>query len=443
MRDVEQILNGKGAIMAKFSFYLDTRKAVDGGVYPLVLNLAHQSKASRIPLGMRFTKEEWEASLLSMSHEPRNKWTAKTEEAYLAKSQYDVNLARLIKEVDIEELTVNEIRNLLLERVTGFTKSREKEKMDEVKKSLFLPHYRKFMESRVAPGTREIYNRTLKKILEYDENAEKLTFDMIDKDWLMGFDSHLALTMCANSRNIHFRNIRATFNEAIGDKLTTNYPFENYKLPKLEETKKLALALDKIRKLKNYPCEAWQEEYRDMFMLQFYLIGINLVDLLTAKPEDLVDGRFEYRRNKTHKLYSIKVEPEAMAIIEKYRGEKYLLSPMDRYTNHKNYLQHMNRALKKIGLHYTTSQKKTGNAFFPKLSSAWARHTWATVASALDIPVELIGRAMGHSWIKKIVTSIYIDFDMRKVDDANRKVIDAVCGTPAQKKRGRPKKDQA
>lgn len=29
--------------MAKFSFYLDTRKAVDGGVYPLVLNLAHQS----------------------------------------------------------------------------------------------------------------------------------------------------------------------------------------------------------------------------------------------------------------------------------------------------------------------------------------------------------------------------------------------------------------
>ena len=142
--------------MAKFSFYLDTRKAVDGGVYPLVLNLALQSKASRIPLGMRFTKEEWEASLLSMSHEPRNKWTAKTEEAYLAKSQYDVNLARLIKEVDIEELTVNEIRNLLLERVTGFTKSREKEKMDEVKKSLFLPHYRKFMESRVAPGTREI-----------------------------------------------------------------------------------------------------------------------------------------------------------------------------------------------------------------------------------------------------------------------------------------------
>lgn len=103
----------------------------------------------------------------------------------------------------------------------------------------------------------------------------------------------------------------------------------------------------------------------------------------------------------------------------------------------------MNRALQKIGLHYTTSQVKTGKALFPDLTTYWSRHTWATIASALDIPMELIGRALGHSWVNKTITSVYIDFDMRKVDDANRKVIDAVCGTPAQKKRGRPKKDQA
>lgn len=423
--------------MAKITYFLDTRKANLEGKYSLVLNVGHRTMTTRIPTGHHFTKEEWDQIYMSIRNEKPCNWNRVTEDIASLKASYDVALNRIDREDNIAVMTAVELRDRLLESVTGMSpaKKREIQKQEEkAKRNLFLPHYRKFMESRVAPGTREIYNRTLKKMLEYDENAEALTFDVIDKDWLMGFDSHLALTMCANSRNIHFRNIRATFNEAIGDKLTTNYPFENYKLPKLEETKKLALALDKIRKLKDYPCEAWQEEYRDIFMLQFYLIGINLVDLLTAKPEDLVDGRFEYRRNKTHKLYSIKVEPEAMAIIEKYRGEKYLLSPMDRYTNHKNYLQHMNRALKKIGLHYTTSQKKTGTAFFPKLSSSWARHTWATVASALDIPVELIGRAMGHSWIKKIVTSIYIDFDMRKVDDANRKVIDAVCGTPAQKK---------
>ena len=423
--------------MAKFSFYLDTRKAVEGGVYPLVLNLAHQSKASRIPLGMRFTKDEWEAAVLSMANDPRNKWTAKTEEAYSAKAQYDVNLSRLAKEEALEELTVNEIRDKLVEMVTGVNKAKLREKQAKAKKSLFLPHYRAFMESRATAGTREMYNRTRKKMLEYDADIETRTYEEIDKDWLTGFNLHLEKTTCANIRNMHFRNIRAAFNGAIDDDLTTCDPFRKFKLPKLEETRKRALTLEQIQMLKCYPCEPWQEEYRDLFMLQFYLIGVNLVDLLTAKPEDIVNGRFEYRRDKTHKLYSIKIEKEAMDIIEKYRGKDYLLSPMERYTNHKNYMQHMNRALQKIGLHYTTSQEKKGKALFPDITTYWSRHTWATVASSLDIPMELIGRALGHSWVNKTITSVYIDFDTRKVDDANRMVIDAVLG---KKSKARKKK---
>lgn len=423
--------------MAKFSFYLDTRKAVEGGVYPLVLNLAHQSKASRIPLGMRFTKDEWEAAVLSMANDPRNKWTAKTEEAYSAKAQYDVNLSRLAKEEALEELTVNEIRDKLVEMVTGVNKAKSREKRAKAKKSLFLPHYRVFMASRATAGTREMYNRTLKKMLEYDADIETRTYEEIDKDWLTGFNLHLEKTTCANIRNMHVRNIRAAFNAAIDDDLTTCDPFRKFKLPKLEETRKRALTLEQIQMLKCYPCEPWQEEYRDLFMLQFYLIGVNLVDLLTAKPEDIVNGRFEYRRDKTHKLYSIKIEKEAMDIIEKYRGKDYLLSPMERYTNHKNYMQHMNRALQKIGLHYTTSQEKKGQALFPDITTYWSRHTWATVASSLDIPMELIGRALGHSWVNKTITSVYIDFDTRKVDDANRMVIDAVLG---KKSKARKKK---
>ena len=426
--------------MAKLTFYLDTRKAVEGGVFPLVLNLAHKCQTSRIPTGLRFSKPEWEATQLSLANEPRTRWTARAEDAYSTKAQYEVTLSRLAKEEDIESMDAKEIRDRLMEMVTGRSIVKKKDEKAKAAKSLFLPHYRKFMESRDTAGTREMYNRTLKKILEYDTNAEKLTFDMITKDWRTGFDAHLATTTCANIRNMHFRNIRAAFNAAIDDDLTTCDPFRKFKLPKLEETRKRALALPQIQQLRDYPCEAWQEEYRDMFMLLFYLIGINLVDLLTAKPEDVVDGRLEYRRDKTHKLYSIKIEPEAMEIINKYRGKDYLLSPMDRYTNHKNYMQHMNDALKKIGLHYTTSQEKKGKALFPDLSSYWSRHSWATIASSLDIPMELIGRALGHSWVNKTITSVYIDFDMRKVDEANRQVIDAVCGKSAQKKKGRPKK---
>lgn len=56
-----------------------------------------------------------------------------------------------------------------------------------------------------------------------------------------------------------------------------------------------------------------------------------------------------------------------------------------------------------------------------------ARHSWATVAYSLDVPKETISEALGHE-IGSRVTSIYIAFDRRKVDMANRNVINALQG---------------
>ena len=66
--------------------------------------------------------------------------------------------------------------------------------------------------------------------------------------------------------------------------------------------------------------------------------------------------------------------------------------------------------------------KKVFTPLFPNLTTYWARHTWATIAASLDIPKETIAAALGHGG--NTVTDIYIDFDQRKVDEANRKVID-------------------
>jgi integrase len=60
----------------------------------------------------------------------------------------------------------------------------------------------------------------------------------------------------------------------------------------------------------------------------------------------------------------------------------------------------------------------------PNLTSYVMRHTWATLAAELDIPKETISAALGHG--KKTVTDIYIQFDRKKIDEANRKVIDYV-----------------
>lgn len=78
-----------------------------------------------------------------------------------------------------------------------------------------------------------------------------------------------------------------------------------------------------------------------------------------------------------------------------------------------------------------TDNHKVYHSAFPGLTSYWARHTWATMASEIDIPNETISAALGHSITNK-TTAIYIDYNMSKVDSANRKVIDYVLG----KKRG-------
>lgn len=137
----------------------------------------------------------------------------------------------------------------------------------------------------------------------------------------------------------------------------------------------------------------------------------------------------EYKRAKTGKLYSVKVEPEAMAIIEKYKGVNYLVDIMDTFADYRNFLHRMGIALKQIGGMERVGRggKKVRTPLFPELSSYWSRHTWATIAAELDIPKETISEALGHS-IGSEVTSIYIKFDRKKVDEANRKVIGLING---------------
>ena len=62
---------------------------------------------------------------------------------------------------------------------------------------------------------------------------------------------------------------------------------------------------------------------------------------------------------------------------------------------------------------------------WPGLTTYWARHTWATVAYSIDIPKDIISQALGHS-SGSAVTEIYIERDLRRVDEANRRVLDWV-----------------
>lgn len=293
-----------------------------------------------------------------------------------------------------------------------------------------------FLSTKSGKRTIEIYNATLKKLHAYAGNA--LLLEDIKPNWLREFEVYLGGS--ANGRAIHLRNIRAIFNYALDEEITTSYPFRKFKIKK-EETRKRSLSVEQMREfLALEDLTNAEREYRDMFLLTFYLIGINIADMASLMPGSIVNGRLEYRRAKTGKLYSIKLQPEALNIINRYAGEKHLLSPFDRYKSYRDYNHHINDALKKLG---PLNGRKARNGvrkrkpIAPDCSTYWARHTWATIAYNIGIPDETIAAALGHSHGNRI-TAIYIDKSGAKTDEANRKVIDHVLGkdsTPAAIKR--------
>lgn len=153
----------------------------------------------------------------------------------------------------------------------------------------------------------------------------------------------------------------------------------------------------------------------DFAKLTFLLIGINPRDL--AALTDVIDGRIDYVRAKTKKAYSIKVFPMAMEIINKNRDKDCLMPFFKRYSSIPSAINCIDRALKRIA--------KREGVIPHDISAYWFRHSWATIAAELDIPKETIAEGLGHE-IGNPITSIYINFNQKKVDEANRRVIEYV-----------------
>ncbi len=395
----------------KFSFYLDCRRLDDKQPAPLKLRLSHKGTSALISLGINLLKNQW------------NETTEKVEQHtnklflnnYILRKKLDCEQAVLnMNKQQVLKLTAPEVKKQILLAIGD---------IEDVSKieNLFVTQFKKFIDTKSNKSTIELYEFTLKRLHDYCKNLDTLNFDDIDFNFLSGFEKFLEPTASKkNGRNIHFRNIRSVFNYAIDNNITTAYPFRRFKIRPVQ-TAKRALSIEQFRKFIRMPCEEYLQQYKDMFLLSFYLIGINTIDLVNLTNISS-DNRIEYDRAKTHKHYSIFVEPEAKVLIEKYKGENQLLDMLDRYGDYRNYRKTLNKNLKRFGdVKIGYYGKKTIKSEFPFLTSYWCRHTWATLAAELDIPKETIAKALGHGG--NTITDIYIDFDLKKVDEANRKVI--------------------
>lgn len=282
-------------------------------------------------------------------------------------------------------------------------------------------------------GNSIAYSCALSKLKSY-VIKDKLTFEAITYKFLEDFNSSmLADGIKVNSISLYFRTIRALFNKAIKDGTLEAkfYPFGSFKI-RTEKTINRALTrpeMAEIASLKlpeNSP--VWHQ--KNLFLLSFCFIGINLADLLTLTRENFVDGRIIFRRMKTHKVYSIRVHDSAREILSHYftslpENDKEFVLPFLKQKNNpiqlKKDIQQAIKTCNKYLLNVSTLCK-----IDKPITSYYARYSWANIAKSLGYSKDLIAEALGHEYGNK-VTGIYLDhYDNATLDQMNEKVIKAV-----------------
>lgn len=228
----------------------------------------------------------------------------------------------------------------------------------------------------------------------------------------------------------HLLNLaKDEYNDDYSVKIRVN-PFRRNVMPKIEKTKHRVLTAQQIRRISEIKGDRYENFARDVFMLSFYLIGANMIDLFTMKTSAFDGDVITYRRSKTegeradNAEISIRVEKECQELLMKYKGDKtYLFNFFRRYVDTHTFNVSVNRFLNRF--------KKYDKTLPSNLTTYYARHSWATIAyNDCDIDMQTIHEALNHASDANMkITDVYVKKDFTRIWEANRKVLDYVFGS--------------
>ncbi len=255
------------------------------------------------------------------------------------------------------------------------------------------------------------YHYTRRALAEFVQRRFKVTdlaFDQLTERFIYEFqtfvtdDKGLSIETARHYLAILKKVCRRAFRE--GHSAICH--FHNFSLPK--QTLKTPRALsresfEKIRDVEIPPHRRTHRLARDLFLFACYT-GTAYIDTVTITRENLYTDEtgalwLRYNRRKNELRATVKLLPEAVELIERYRDdERETLFPM---IYHPNLKRHMKALAALAGI-------KDDLCFHQ------ARHSFASLIT-LDagVPIETISRMLGHSSIK--TTQAYARVTPRKL----------------------------
>ncbi|HCY76497.1 MAG TPA: hypothetical protein DHV28_11300 [Ignavibacteriales bacterium] len=413
--------------MSKIRVVLYTSKAYKDGTYPIMLRLTKSSSLKYFKIGderFNILEKQWNKEFSLVKADKRLNPEHEFINNYIKEK---LNQANKILE-RFEEKGIGWTFNMFEQEY------RKKPKISKVKPFIEdqvtqLKHQGKYNSASILTGNLFILEK-------YRSDFSKLHFQDIDVDFIEGF--YLYLKNVRNNKDttigITLRGLRSILNEAINIGVGSKeaYPFSKiygatkvFKIAKLEtRTKKRFIPKDFLIKLRDAefiePHLNWAKQ---MFLFSFFGSGVNFKDMAFLTENDIQiryseNGNeikfIEFFRKKTRETISIPISFEIDKILDwakanNTNGHKYLLPII---TNQKltgeELNDHITQRRKRLNKHLRILASKLE---FPegllKISSYYARHSYATTMLRNGAQIEKISEALGHK--STLTTQIYLE----------------------------------
>ena len=220
---------------------------------------------------------------------------------------------------------------------------------------------------------------------------------------------------------IYMWNLKMQINELIeSETIEMKNPFRKYIIP-ASPARIMDINRDDFRKVIDSSFAPESLQYaKDMWLLSFYLGGMNLEDLRRTALNDekvtFIRKKTEAKKRGTNKQIVFTIVPEAREIIDRYINPE---SGLIQLRGERNQLQIIDPALKSI-------QKKLN--IEGRFSFYSARKTFAQFAFELGIRTEVIEYCLGQSMKSNRPVYNYVRVMQKYADEAIRAVIDYAHG---------------
>ncbi len=309
----------------------------------------------------------------------------------------------------------------------------QKKQEDSLALLTFFETYIQKKRAKVAGNSKIIYQYILKDLENFlsKEKATKIALEDFSEDDLLDYCRYCKDVKKNKPRTISnkVRFVLEVYNHASDPKIGAipKNPFSHFASSSGKSGVKTKLTIDEILKIENL--ELTQKSLilsRDVFLLQFYLYGTRISNILKLKPSNIVDGKVEYIAAKGGKIRTIKLRERSKEIVDKYLclGGEYLFPILTvnlddpRYNVSENELRlykEIKNATKKINRSLDTIAKMCD--INKRITSHVSRHSFASHAATKTKNIRAISQALGHSDLT--TTEIYLkQLDDSEVDDA-------------------------